>query len=176
MLKKRFRPSLFVRPACALLAATLSGCLELSIPLSTSGEVPLDENLLGTWSCTPGDDQSDAHAIMRIVPFDDVRYEAEWAEGDDVTRYRAHGSRIVGATVFNVQVVEEDEAGSSWVFFQYRFESADALRLWVVRKESVRGGSETEKLDFVRQHASSDELYDPFALCQRAEREVAAAN
>lgn len=154
--------------ACAIAAAVLgAGCYESVQPLSPPGEVRADGALAGTWRCRPARPDVDESATIRVVLFDEDQLYVEWVEGDEVTRYRAYGSRVGDVTLLNLREVLTKLPPGKWMFVRYRLASANDLTFSLIKDEAVAGKDEAERLAAIRQNVGSETLYTPFAVCNR---------
>lgn len=156
---------------CLFLAAVMAGCYESSHPLSKAGQVRYDVALVGSWRCVPDTtENSGDRAVLEVLPFDDFQYYVEWREQQEITRYRAYGVRLNKSVLLNVRELRQGAPAGKWVFVRYRLEGTGKLKLAVVSEKALRGRDEAEHLRDIRSRAADDTLYEPFAVCVRAEK------
>ena len=91
----------------------------------------------------------------------------EWVEGNEVSRYRAYGSRIAQTVLLNVQELKPKGPSGKWIFVPYRLESPDKLRVAVVKEQAVKGLRESEALGTIRGRVTDDSLYEAWQICSR---------
>src|SRR5688572_13290627 len=84
----------------AVLVLAFSGCFE--VPVAPVSNRPLDPKLIGEWDCGSVEKPSEDHAQLSVFRYDDLRYVAEWREGDKVERYGAYPVQLNNTDVLNV--------------------------------------------------------------------------
>ena len=104
--------------AVALLAAPIAACLPT--PIGKPGSAPIDARVLGTWTCTSTEEETE-EARLEVLQFDAGQYLAEWTEGEKTTRYRAFPATVRGQTLINVdELGDRGEYAHLWAVLRYR--------------------------------------------------------
>jgi hypothetical protein len=148
--------------------ALLSGCYQSSEPLGSPDQSQLDSKLVGTWICRSANPDSKEEATLRVMPFDERQYYVEWADGDELTRYRAYSSQINGITLVNIRELVAPLGGDRWAFVGYHLAQDGSLRLSLVRDDALEGFTGKAALQEIRKRVREDSLYVNFAVCGAA--------
>ena len=158
--------------AILLLAAMgLAGCYESNVPMASSRQSTIDQNLLGAWKATIESDGKQDKTLLEAVfyKFNDheyyVRYKEEEKGEVTFTDLRVYTVVVNGVPFFNVHDIESaDDSKRSYNFFRYSLSGDGVLTLKMVIDRLFETKFDTsEKLyEFIQKNLENEKLYgDP---------------
>jgi hypothetical protein len=146
-----------------VLAFGFGGCFE--VPVAPVGTLPLNPKLLGDWDCGSVDKPSAGHAHLTVFRYDELRYVAEWRDGDEVERYGAYPVKLSNTDILNLWELPKGSRTKYWTAVRPMFDDNGTLRILLPAKRILDMDDDRAAIRELTAKAAEASSWQPFANC-----------